>query len=128
VYIDHLRELDELFEHGGDATVLVCLAHGIAEADGRPLHFREMVRTIVEQSRGYVPEGKISRVLRRLQRSGFVAGHDEETRHPSYSLTPLGQQKASLLVFILETLENRDNQQPPEPDDPPPDPGEARRS
>jgi DNA-binding HxlR family transcriptional regulator len=122
VYLDHLRELDELFEHRGDATVLVCLAHGIDAAKGRPLHFRELVRTTVERSRGYVPEGKISRLLRHLQRSGYVAGHDEDSRHPSYSLTPLGEQKANVLVFLLEALENRDNQQPPEPDEPPSDP------
>ncbi|SRR6266511_1234341 len=120
MYLDHLRELDELFEHRGDATVLVCLAHGVAATHGRPLHFRELVRTIVEQCHGYVAEGKISRVLRRLQRSGLVAAADEDTRHPCYSLTPLGQQKANLLVFVLETLENRDNQPPGDPDVPGP--------
>jgi len=92
----------------------------MAAVDGRPLHFRELVRTIVEQCRGYVAEGKISRVLRRIQRSGLVTAHDEHTRHPSYSLTQLGRQKANLLIFVLETLDNRDSQ-------PPEGPNEGRR-
>jgi DNA-binding PadR family transcriptional regulator len=119
MYSDQLRKLDELFEHSGDATVLLGLGlgHGMAAADGRPLHFSELVRTIVE-FRGYVAEGKISRVLRRLQRRGLVAAHDENSRHPSYSLTSRGRQKTNLLLFVLETLENRDNPTPEDPDGP----------
>ncbi len=114
---DHLRELDELFEHRDFAIVLVCLAQGMAAVDGRPLHFRELARAIVEQSGSYVPEGNISRVLPRLRQSGLVTVDDENSRHPAYSVTPLGRCKADLLIFVMETLENRDNQPPEHPDE-----------
>jgi len=113
----HLRELDKLFELTDFAIVLVCLAQGIAAGDGQPLHFRELARTIVDQSGSYVPEGNINRVLTRFKKIGYVTVEDEHGRHPAYRLTPLGQQKADLLIFVMEAVENRDNPPPPEDSD-----------
>jgi len=113
----HLRELDKLFELSDFAIVLVCLAQGVAAEGGRPLHFRELARKIVEQSGTYVPEGNINRVLTRFKKIGYVAVEDERGRHPAYRLTPLGQQKADLLIFVMEALENRDNSPPEDPDE-----------
>jgi hypothetical protein len=46
---------------------------------------------------------------------------------PSYSLTPLGQRKAKLLVFVLETLDTRDSH-PAVPDEHPSDPSDPDSS
>jgi DNA-binding HxlR family transcriptional regulator len=112
VNLDHLRELDELFEYRGDALILLCLAHA-----GRPLRFRELARTIVEQSGSYIADGKISRSLPRLKQCGLVIVGDEDNRHPSYRPTPLGQAKAGLLTFVLESMEHRHHQPPKRPNE-----------
>lgn len=109
--IDHLHELDALFEYRKDALILFCLSCGVAEADGRPLHFSELAKVIVQKTNDYVPGGTISRSLRGLKERHLVAVIDEDTRHPSYQPTALGQRQAALLGFILDALDGWDEPQ-----------------
>jgi DNA-binding HxlR family transcriptional regulator len=111
----HLRQLNDLFEHRHDALILLCLARATRKAR-RPLHFRELAKSIIEQTETYMAESDLSRSLPRLRQSALVTVHDAGSRRPSYEPTPLGEQKAALLVFILQAIENRHGQEPPEPD------------
>ena len=115
--VDHLRELNDLFEHRHDALILLCLTRGVADAAGQPLHFRQLARSIIEQTGSYIPESNISRSLPRLKDARLVAVHDGGTRHPSYRPTPLGAQKTALLTFILQAVEDRNNEDPTDRDD-----------
>ena len=114
--VDHLRALNALFEHRHDALILLCLTHGVAEAAGEPLHFRQIARTIIEQTGSYVPESNLSRSLPRLKEANLVAVQDEGTRHPSYRPTVLGERKAALLNLLLQALDGHDWDDPDGPD------------
>lgn len=111
--VDHLRELNDLFEHRHDALILLCLARGVADAADQPLRFRQLARSIIKQTGSYVPESNISRSLPRLRDAKLVAVHGADTRHPSYRPTLLGAQKAELVTFLLQAIDNR----PAGPDD-----------
>ena len=117
--VDHLRALNALFEHRHDALILLCLAHGVADAGGEPLHFRQLARTIIEQTGSYVPESNLSRSLPRLKEVNLVAVQGEGTRHPSYRPTALGERKAALLDLLLQALEGQDWDDPACDDRPP---------
>lgn len=111
MFLDRLRELDQLFRHRNHVLVLLCLTRAVASAHGRPLHFRELVRTITEQSGSYVPESAVSRALPRLTAGGLIAVRDNDTRRPSYYPTPLGRRKAALIEQVLEVVE--EHEEPP---------------
>ena len=105
--IEHLRKLDELFDHRNDALVLLCLVRGVADAGGDALHFRQWVKALINHAGAYASENAITRSLPRLRERGLVIAYDEGTRHPSYRPSRLGAEKAALLAFILDALENR---------------------
>ncbi len=109
VNIDDLRELDELFERRYEALILLCLAHGVAEA-GRPLHFRQWARLLIAQTGTYTSDNAITRSLPRLKENGLVLAYNEDTRHPSYQPTQRGEQKAALLTFLLDAIATRRSQ------------------
>ena len=111
--IDHLRELDDLFEYRNDALVLLCLARGVADAGGRPLRFREWARALITHTGTYISENAITRSLPRLKERKLVVAYDEGTRHPAYRPSRLGAQKAALLAFILDAIENHYNDTKP---------------
>jgi hypothetical protein len=110
VNIDHIRELDDLFEHRNDALVLLCLAYGVADAGGRPLHFREWARALIKHTGTYISENAITRSLPRLKERRLVVAFQEGTRHPAYRPSRLGAQKAALLALILDAIENHHNE------------------
>ena len=115
---NYLRELNNLFEHRHDALILLCLSRGIAAGDGKPLHFRELARSIIDQTGTYIPESNISRSLPRLKDARLVTVYDEGTRHPAYRPTRLGEQKAALLALLLQAMEEHLSQSPSDdPDD-----------
>jgi len=112
VNVDHFRKLNALFEHRYDALILLCLTRGVANAAGQPLHFRQLLRSIIEQTGTYIPESSISRSLPRLNDARLVAVDGKGTRHPAYRPTLLGTQNAALLTFILDAIENRNDDDP----------------
>lgn len=112
---DHLRELNDLFEHRHDALILLCLTRGVADGKGRPLHFRELARSIIHQTGTYIAESNISRSLPRLKDARLVAVYDEGTRHPSYRPTRSGEKKAALLALLLQAMEDQ-NKDPADSD------------
>src|SRR5262249_9132944 len=110
MHAGHLRELEEIFKHHGDALILVGLSLGLAAAQGRPLRFSEVARAIIKHTGSYMGEGSLTGALPRMERSGLVAVYGRPQRR-LYGLTSLGQERADLLISVLETLNIRDNPQ-----------------
>jgi DNA-binding PadR family transcriptional regulator len=101
----HLRDLNELFGHRGDAQVIISLA-------GYPsLRFAELARAITAQTGERFSDTEINRCLPRLEANGFLVG-DGPKRHKIYRLTRRGHAKAALLTYILDALDQREEELP----------------
>jgi DNA-binding PadR family transcriptional regulator len=104
-HYQHLRELNDLFGHRGDAQIIVSLA-------GYPsLRYAELARAITAHTGERLSDAEINRCLPRLETNGFLVG-DGPKRHKTYRLTRRGHAKAALLTYILDALDQRDDEPP----------------
>jgi DNA-binding PadR family transcriptional regulator len=107
----YLRDLNELFGHRGDAQIIISLAAYPS------LHYAELARAITTHTGERLSDAEINRCLPRLDANGFLIG-DGPKRHKTYRLTRRGRDKAALLTYILDSLEQRDDGPPPDIDQP----------
>jgi hypothetical protein len=114
----YLRELHDIFQHRGDAQVLLSLAMP------RGLRYSEIAPAIVAATGDVLSGTEIGRCRSRLEAEGLLVVEGPKT-HRSYRLTRRGREKAALLKYILDMLEQREDEPPPddvleEGDDPAP--------
>jgi DNA-binding PadR family transcriptional regulator len=107
----YLRDLNELFGHRGDAQIIISLAAYPS------LHYAELARAITTHTGERLSDAEINRCLPRLDANGFLIG-DGPKRHKTYRLTRRGRDKAALLTYILDSLEQRDDEPPLDTDQP----------
>jgi hypothetical protein len=106
VYDKHLRELNEIFQHRGNAQLILGLAT-------RPvLRYSELARVIVETTGDLLSATEINRCRLRLEAEGLLIGEGPKT-HRTYRLTRRGREKAALLEYILDAMEQRDEESQP---------------
>ena len=101
----YLRYLNELFGHRGDAQIIISLAAYPC------LHYAELARAIITHTGERLSDAEINRCLPRLETNGFLVG-DGPKRHKTYRLTRRGHAKAALLTYILDALDQRDDEPP----------------
>ena len=118
MYYTYLRELNDIFQHRGDAQILLSLA------TRRGLRYSEIAPAVVAATGDVLSGTEIGRCRSRLEAEGLLVVEGPKT-HRSYHLTRRGREKAALLKYILDMLEQRDGDPPPDDvlehgDDPPP--------
>jgi DNA-binding PadR family transcriptional regulator len=101
----HLRELNELFGHRGDAQIIISLA------DYPSLRYAELARATIIHTGERLSDAEINRCLPRLEANGLLIG-DGPKRHKTYRLTRRGRAKAALLTFVLDALDQREEEPP----------------
>ncbi len=106
----YLRELNEIFQHRGDAQLILSLAT-------RPeLRYSELAPTVVATTGDVLSGTEIGRCRSRLEAEGLLTVEGPKT-HRNYRLTRRGREKAALLQCIHDALEQRDDKPHPDPDE-----------
>lgn len=90
----HIRELQMLFGHPGDALILLCL-------DRDPLRFTQLGTEVVKRFNTRLGDTQINRSLQRLKRSQLVETFNHADGHHGYRLTPAGKGQAKTLDAII---------------------------
>jgi DNA-binding PadR family transcriptional regulator len=127
VHYTYLRELNDIFQHRGDAQILLSLATRSG------LRYSEIAPAVVATTGDVLSGTEIGRCRSRLEVEGLLIVEGPKT-HRSYRLTRRGREKAALLRYILDALERRnedprsDAAQKPRADPPPLRSGETDES